>query len=333
MHKILFPMLTLVMSLIVVGLLAELLVRLVADDGKQFDLEMWKYARDVKIVSPDPLIGHEHRPNRKAHLMGVDVVTNSQGLRDREFQYDRRQGVLRIVMLGDSVTLGWGVPYEVTFSKRLERLYAKRGINAEVINTAVGNWNTVQEVQYFLTNAYRYHPDVVVLNYFVNDAEVVGTDWPMSLLMRHCYVCVFLAGRFDVALRQFSVRQNWRDYYLSLYDGGSKPGWVAAKTAIKNLAEYCNTNGIALVIANIPELHDIERYQFAAVTDLVRETARESDIQFIDLLPALRGHKSSELWVTGSDPHPNALAHQLIAAGLYDACAACVARSTVSVSR
>ena len=321
------------MTLVIAGLLVELLVRLVADDGMQFDLEMWKYARDVKAVSLDAVIGHEHRPNRRAHLMGVDVVTNSQGLRDREFQYDRTQGVLRIVMLGDLVTLGWGVPYEFTFSKRLERLYAERGINAEVINTGVGNWNTVQEVQYFLTKAYRYHPDVAVLNYFVNDAEPVGTSQPLSLLMRHCYACVLLAGRVDAALRQLSVRQNWKDYYLSLYGGGNQSGWLAAKAAMKKLAEYCKAEGITLVIVNLPELHDVRRYQFDAVTDLVRETARENDVPFVDLLPFLRGHESSELWVTRSDPHPNALAHKLIADGLFTACKACVAKSIAHLDR
>ena len=73
----------------------------IADNGMQFDLEMWKYARDVKVVSPDPLIGHEHGPDRKAHLMGVDVETNSKGQRDREIPYERTPGVLRIAMIGD----------------------------------------------------------------------------------------------------------------------------------------------------------------------------------------------------------------------------------------
>src|SRR5690349_11163568 len=80
----------------------ELMVRLVIDDGMQFDLEMWKYARDIKRVAAVPLIGHDHRPNSRAHLMGVEVAINSRGLRDREIPYERKPGTLRILMLGDS---------------------------------------------------------------------------------------------------------------------------------------------------------------------------------------------------------------------------------------
>src|SRR5204863_3148131 len=137
----------------------------------QFDLEMWKYARDVKRIATDPVIGHEHAPNRQAWLMGVDFRTNSKGLRDREISYERVPGKLRIAMVGDSITVGWGVPFDDTFSKRIERLYAAAGVDAEVINLGVGNYNTIQEVQAFLTEGVRYKPDVIVLNYFVNDAE------------------------------------------------------------------------------------------------------------------------------------------------------------------
>ena len=69
-----------------IGVLAiEGFVRLITDDGKQHNLEMWRYARDVKQISDDPLAGHEHRPNLQAELMAVDFRTNSRGLRDREF--------------------------------------------------------------------------------------------------------------------------------------------------------------------------------------------------------------------------------------------------------
>jgi hypothetical protein len=44
---------------IAIGVLAiEGIVRFIVDDGRQYDLEMWKYARDVKRISNDPLLGH-----------------------------------------------------------------------------------------------------------------------------------------------------------------------------------------------------------------------------------------------------------------------------------
>src|SRR5262249_53877156 len=101
--------------------LPEVALRAFLDDGKQFDLAMWKYALEVKGISPHPLIGHDHRPNRHAFLMGVQFDTNSKGLRDREFSYEKPPGKLRIMMLGDSFTVGWGAKFDETFSKRIER--------------------------------------------------------------------------------------------------------------------------------------------------------------------------------------------------------------------
>jgi lysophospholipase L1-like esterase len=319
MRKLLFPVLLGAFTIALTALFLEAAVRLVVDDGMQFDLEMWKYARDVKVVSPDPLIGHEHGANRKAHLMGVDVETSSQGLRDRDFTLEPKPGVPRILMVGDSLTFGWGVPFEATFSKRIEKLFAADGKEVEVINTGVGNWNTVQEVTYFLTKAKDFKPNIVVLNFFVNDAEPVPQNRPPSLLMRNCYACVFIAGRIDMLRRLFFGGPSWDEYYLGLYGNGDAPGWLAAKAAIKQLADYCKANNIKFVVASLPELHDVANYHFGPVTQLVKEAALENGATFVDLLPAVNKADSAALWVTPPDPHPNAFANELLAAGLYEA--------------
>lgn len=313
----LFGALTVVVCVAVLWGAAELFVRFVIDDGMQFDLEMWKYARDIKIVSPDPLIGHQHGANRKAHVMGVDLATNSHGLRDYEYRYERAPDSLRIVMLGDSFTEGWGVPLADTFSKRLERLFAENGTQAEVINTGVGNWNTVQEVEYFLTEGFKYRPDIVVLNFTFNDAEPVPADKPPGFFMRHCYSCVFLIGRIDTLLRQLSERQDWADYYLGLFGHGKAQGWLDAKTYLRKLADYCQAHDVRLLVASFPELHDVKHYRFQEITDLMKQASDEDNIAFIDLLDSVRNEDSSSLWVTVPDPHPNSRADKLFADALY----------------
>jgi lysophospholipase L1-like esterase len=319
MKRFLFPLLTAAICVVVIFACMEIYVRVVVDNGMQFDLEMWKYAKDVKQVDPDPLIGHRHAPNRSAELMRVTVTTNSHGFRDREFAFDKPAGTLRIVMLGDSFTEGWGVPERDTFSKRIERRYNEQGIKTEVINTGVGNYNTIQEVELFLTDAYRYHPDIVVLNFVFNDAEPVPHERPPSFFMRHCYSCIFLIGRYDTLRRMMFGGQDWADYYLGLFGDGTTPGWLGAKAAIKRLAEYCRQNNIKLLIANHPELHDVKNYRFQNITDLVRDAAAENDVAFVDLLPYVRDQESSALWVTPPDAHPNAFANKFLADGIFEA--------------
>jgi lysophospholipase L1-like esterase len=309
--------------LMLIGIIAipaagiELYVRYVVDDGMQFDLEMWKYARDVKQVSADPLIGHEHAPNRQARLMGVDFRTNSKGLRDREIPYERTAATPRILMLGDSFTEGWGVAIEQTFSKRIERLYAAQGVAAEAINAGVGNYNTTMEASWFIDEGFKYRPDIVVLNFVQNDAEPVPPHTQPGAWLRACYACVFLAGRFDVLSRDVSLRPDWKDYYLSLYGDGDAAGWRAAKAAIATLAAYCRSHRITLLIVNFPELHELKPYPLQRITDFARQAAAENGAEFLDLLPDLRDQNPASLWVSPTDPHPNGRANELIANAIF----------------
>ena len=52
----------------------EALTRLVLDDGMLYELEMWKYAREVKMRDTRPDFGHRHRPQAQARLMAMSKV-------------------------------------------------------------------------------------------------------------------------------------------------------------------------------------------------------------------------------------------------------------------
>ena len=101
--------------------LAEILVRVAFRGSMDFDMEMWKYATQIKVPSDDPRVVHEHRGNGKAFLMGAEVTTNSLGLREGERLRAKPPGTYRIVALGDSITMGWGVSQDMTFPAQLER--------------------------------------------------------------------------------------------------------------------------------------------------------------------------------------------------------------------
>src|SRR5215467_4571764 len=100
--------------------LGEIVVRAAFHGSMDFDMEMWKYATQIKVPSSDPRVVHEHRPNGKAFLMGSDVTTESHGLRDRERSVDKAANVFRIVAIGDSITMGWGVAQDKTYPAQLE---------------------------------------------------------------------------------------------------------------------------------------------------------------------------------------------------------------------
>ena len=51
--------------------LGEVFLRVYLTRRIFYDVEMSRYARSLKVDAENPLIGHVHRPNSQAELMGV----------------------------------------------------------------------------------------------------------------------------------------------------------------------------------------------------------------------------------------------------------------------
>ena len=113
-----------------------------------------------------------------------------------------------------------------------------------MINTGVGNYNTSQQVQYFLTKGHTFKPDIVVLNYFINDAEMTPRR-KSGGLVENSYAAVFIMGRIDLLLRSYLGGKDWREYYSDLYRPEAQ-GWKNAKAEVERLAAFCKQNGIKL---------------------------------------------------------------------------------------
>jgi lysophospholipase L1-like esterase len=319
MKKIAFQnLLVSTISIIILGIFTEGGVRLFIDNGMQYDLEMWKYAIKLKRSSLNPEQRHEHIPNRFARLMGVDVKINSHGHRDREFTFEKNVNTTRILMLGDSLTLGWGVSYEETVSKYLEKLLNKSRDNKayELINTGVGNTNTDMQVSYFQTSGINFSPDFVILNYFINDAELTPKR-KTHFLSERSYAYSFFAGRWDMLKRKFMGSPPWDFYYKDLYND-KMDGWIRTKAAIRRLADFCQSRGISLVLVNYPELHNLKTYPFKTVNKKIKSLALEFNLPYLDLLPAVEGINESELWVSLTDQHPNGKANILYAKAIHN---------------
>jgi lysophospholipase L1-like esterase len=310
-------------ALLLTVLLLEVGLRIAFYHSKDFSMEMWKYAVRLKRTVPNPNLSFAHAPNSEAFLMGVDVKINSQGLRDYEYQLNKPSGTYRILMLGDSTTFGWGVRLEDTAAKILERKLnqsrAPEDRKFEVINAGVGNYDTVQEVTYYETRGRAFHPDLVILVFFINDPEPVPVE-KKGFLIDHSYLIAFLTNRYDGLLRRLGSRPNWKDYYASLYDD-NKPGFQACKTALKNLATSTRKDEASLLVAVLPELHQIngDTYPFKNQHRKVEGVLQAEGIPVIELIDNLKDHgPESTLWVTPLDDHPDAKANQLIAGQLMD---------------
>lgn len=71
---------------------------------------------------PDPELHYRLRPNATYEFGGKTVRIDSHGFHDDEFPVAKPPGELRLVCLGDSVTMGHGVMRDETYVNQLERL-------------------------------------------------------------------------------------------------------------------------------------------------------------------------------------------------------------------
>jgi lysophospholipase L1-like esterase len=282
----------------------EGLTRLVLDDGMLYELEMWKYAREVKMRDTRPDLGHRHRPQAQARLMGVDVRTDSRGLRGAEIADKPASGVARIAFVGDSITLGWGVAEKETFAHQVIDGLVKAGRKVDGFNLGVGNYNTLQELALFREVGAPLKPDIIVLAYFINDAEPLPSYADNGWLTEHSAAWVVAGYRLDSLFRQFGEAPDWKRYYRDLYEPGAA-GWLQTQKALGGFATTARELGARIIVFNIPELRELKPYAFADVTAKVRAVVEGLKVPFVDLLPSVEALDPPSLWVTVPDPHPN----------------------------
>ncbi len=111
-----------------------------------------------------------------------DLRTNALGLREDELEIDRLPGTVRIVGLGDSFAMGYGVEIEDTYLQVMERMLGSLEPDTtwETINAGVAGHDPVFSEQLLRRRLLPFKPDIVLL--LVNQSDVFdivsrgGTD-------------------------------------------------------------------------------------------------------------------------------------------------------------
>jgi hypothetical protein len=287
----------------------ELVLRLKNSSMTTYDIEMWRYAKELKVRSADPALDFEHATARTAVLQNVSIRLNDYGLRGGPVP-PRAAGGRRILVLGGSIALGWGVAEDKTVEARLEKSLRDAGEDAVVLNGGVGNYNADRYVSRFFKDLYRLDPTDILVLYFLRDAEILppgNGNW----LLRHSELAVTLWAAYH-RVTDRAGEQSLVDHYRSAYQPGS-PGFETMQAKLKALADYGKAHGIRLYLAMTPDVHNLTDYKFGFAHDAMRRIAEADGFTYVDLLPIMRGRPAETLFAMPGDPHPNALGHQLMA--------------------
>jgi hypothetical protein len=300
-------------SLVVCLVAAEVFLRIKNNSMTNYDIEMWRYSKELKHKSDNPALDFDHKPSKSAILQGTEIRLNRWGLRGPEVT-SPKPGERRILFLGGSITLGWGVPEKDTVEARLERMLDAAGEPAQVLNGGVGNYNAERYVSRFFEELKDLNATDIVVHYFLRDAE----DLPPgggNILLRNSELAVTMWIAYH-RLFDKSGEKSLVDHYRAVYQPDA-PGFIVMQRELHDLAEYAKEKHINIYLAMIPDVHNLVDYKFEFVHEIMRNLAQVDGYKYIDLLPAMTGYPPEQLWAMPGDPHPNAFGHELMARAIF----------------
>ncbi|KKU13888.1 MAG: hypothetical protein UX17_C0006G0002 [Parcubacteria group bacterium GW2011_GWC2_45_7] len=150
-------------------LLLELAVRLVYSPHYQKD----QIGYILQILEQDPVLFWRQKANLDVVFHDAEIKTNSSGFRSREISRKKDKNSFRIVCLGASPTLGWGVNSEDIYSYQLEKLLREKygADKIEVINAAGIGYSSHQGLNLLKNEILKLSPDLITVSYVINDVD------------------------------------------------------------------------------------------------------------------------------------------------------------------
>jgi lysophospholipase L1-like esterase len=259
--------------------------------------------------------------------------TNSAGLRGPEYARQAAPGVRRIGVVGDSVTVGWGVEEAMAYPAVLERNLRKARPESdwEVINLGMAGLSADSVMRRLEQMDDIYDFDLLVYGFSGNDIE------------NQYYKRLGRTRGAHIALSQRAYRASQSPSYLwrviwpkvlslsealnptpgsstveNLYNyRENEPAWNEFERALDRFGEGSvgvGRCGVVLIHTHLVELGWL--HPFSPVYEKVGTAAEGRGMTVVYTLESFRGRYEPGLWVGPFDPHPNAEGHAIFAENL-----------------
>lgn len=247
---------------------------------------------------------------------------NDRGFRGSDWATAKPENGTRVVCLGDSITFGEGVHEEHTYPARLQTLLAEAmpTREVEVINLGVQGYGTVEGTALFRAMGASLDPDVVVVQFFLNDAMAPGETVRQNDAQARG-VEMSWPGRasrlWGMVERGAHARRLQGEYFESIRDSFASGRWKQTCAAIEELASAGRAGQYRVIVLVFPILWGLDGvYPFEAQHAEVRRACDAARCERLDLLEAYRGRAAETLWAHPTDHHPNETAHRIAAGHL-----------------
>ena len=332
--RLIVNILVLCISCVVALVLVEVGLRIFSPD-KGGELIVITFSKD--FAKKDNVLGFKGIPFAQGTSYNCETNVaykhNSRGWRDTEHAVEKKPGIYRVLMLGDSFVWGVGVGQEDVLTYVLEDI----GDNLEVLNVSFPRWATVNEYQYFETEGIHYKPDMLVVVFFVgNDligngayekAGYKGWEPPTSEKKEYVFLSYKyiqdhsrIYRRWKRKRRDLKMKWGLKPIFTE-YDEDSEE-WKATTKWIDKFKALANKEGVELLFVLAPEKEQffISKGRYKPQKMLI-DYMEKKNIAYLDLLPVFEercGKTGQNKGYFRYDGHWNELGHRIAAEEIYE---------------
>jgi len=254
---------------------------------------------------------------------------NKYGYRDYEYNLKKKEGVFRIIVLGDSQTFGHGIKdLNNTWVKKLEKklIESVGNTSIEVLSISGPGWNSDTYLYELFKKSFKFNPDLVILAYYHNDIP-----FPISLncdssdrkitpdinIFQSSKLVSFINFRINRLLEKIGEKPRYSDCLNQAYDS---IGWEMNKFYLDIMGLSLSIKKIHFMITVIPLIHQLDsNYPLAGPHKKLKEFSIKRNIEFLDFYEeGFKNLNPSNLKVSKTDHHLNKNAGDIMADVLFE---------------
>lgn len=240
------------------------------------------------------------------------ITYNANGMRGDVVPYDKPEGVRRVLVIGDSYMEAQATADSDLFQTRLNVMLDD---HTEVISMGASGWTVANEYLWYQCEGYRYHADVVINHFFLNDI------WMLSPSVFEAGNGIFSTLDWDtsngiIPMRVKPVTEGHSS--MELIRGLSSPeldeAWKRFGYVLRLWQHAVTQNGAELFFLYSPGWWELDgdRQVYPRVMGIVEHLGMPT----IDVWPAFQAHRQA-LFIRG-DWHYTVEGHAVLADVLYE---------------
>jgi hypothetical protein len=228
-----------------------------------------------------------------------------------------------------------------SYPKLLEtRLNALRPqYHFEVVNYSMPGLSLRQKLHLVEQYAAAYYPDLIIIDYVLNDVEfesrrIPGRNYDVDCAIKLIGLPIPCAWKSflkesallftaETTLEHLLQRINWEDrnqfykqvesdYYHRLYAAEEKREYL--KTTFDQIRFYQEQNRVKIIVPIFPVIYDFKLYKWRDINDLIIELCKRNDLAYLSLLEPYRQFDYNEMRVQRGDfTHPSVKGNEVAA--------------------